>query len=188
MWVLEQMIDDICRAYETLPGGRDPLPRTDDDRPPMGNLAKFENKPYRVIWTLTGGSFGKAQGVGGPDGAIYDAIATFQVWIWNESLEACWNLMHDLIAVIKASSYGPNTGPLNFQAPTETEGRHMHNGELMTFSVNLAVPLASVGSAPDTLVELESHEATITEDNGEADEDGNFEAFETVIVTGPPAP
>lgn len=184
MWVLEQIISEICTAYEQLPGGRQPLPKTDDERPLLGNLEKFKNDHHRVIWTLTGGSFDKATKIGGPEGTHYLAVCTFQVWIWQPTLELCWAVMVDLLAAIRTTIYGPNMGALNFQAPTETEGRHQHDGELLTFSVNIAVPVPIVGSVPVTTVPLETHQSNVTLDNGELI-DGAYEPFETVIVVGP---
>ncbi len=188
MWILEQIISEICDAYEALPGGREPLPRTEDDRPLLGNLEKFENKGYRVVWTLTAGSFGAATKVGGTDGAIYQAIATFQVWIWQRDLETAWDMMVDLLAAIRATAYGPNMGPQNFLAPTETEGRHAHDGELLTLSVNIAVPIPGEGSIPVTTVELQSHESNISMGAESAVLDETYVAIETVEVTGPPEP
>lgn len=188
MWILEQIISEICDAYDVLPGGREPLPRTDDGRnaPLLGNLEKFKNRGHRVVWTLTSGSFGAATKIGGPEGTAFLAVATFQVWIWQCDLEKCWTVMVDLLAAIRTTVYGPNMGALNFQAPTETDGKHAHDGELLTFAVNIAVPIPLIGSVPEELVPLEAHESLVTQDNGELDEDGNFTPFESVLVTGPP--
>lgn len=184
-WVLESMISEICTAYDALPG-RDPLPKTHDGRPLLGNLKKFENEGYRVVWTLTNGSFEAATKIGGPEGSAYLAVATFQVWIWQSDLERCWDVMVDLISVIRTTVFGPNTGALNFLAPTETEGRHEHDGELITFSVNLAVPVPISGSVPVTTVTLESHESDISMGSETAVLDETYTAIETVEVTGPP--
>lgn len=186
-WVLEQIIDEICQGYEALPQGREPLPRTSDGKPLLGNLEKFKHAGHRVVWTLIGGSFGAATKIGGPEGAAYQAVAIFQVWVWQKDLEDCWNVMVDLLAAIRNTVYGPNMGALNFRSPTEEEGRLTQEGEVIIFAVNLAVPVPLVGSVPETEVTIEAHEAAITADNGEADQDGNYTPFDdAVLVTGPP--
>src|SRR6478736_150894 len=122
MWILEAIIEDIYAAYEKLPGGRDPLPRDDAGRIPLGSIQKTRNQGYRVIWLLQTGNFGdpKLAAAGPPPSADappeqpsphYQALARFWVWIWEKDQEAAWNVMVDLLAAMRASVYGPNLGP-----------------------------------------------------------------------------
>lgn len=197
-FILQTMVEDIYRAYEALPGGREPLSRDDDGKPQFGNLEKAKHAACgKTVWMLQGGNFGSsklqatvtvdAEGNETVTPSEYEALCRFIVWCWVPSLQEGWDLMTDLIAAIRATVYGPNLGLLNFTVPTELEGREMHAGtELFLLDLTLSVPIAAEGSVALTRVPIESHESTVTEDDGEADEDGNFEAFETVVVTGPP--
>jgi hypothetical protein len=199
-FVLHEIVENIYAAYEALPGGREPLSRDENGRPQFGNLEKARNAAVgKVVWMLQRGSRGaKAlQATVTTDEAgnevitpsNHEALCQFLVWCWVPSLEVGWNLMEDLTAVISATTYGQNIGLQNFTIPTELEGRELHAGtELFVLDLTLSVPLRAEGSVPLTRVPIESHQSTVTEDNGEADEDGNFEAFETVVVTGPPTP
>lgn len=185
MWILEQIITEICEEYTQLNGGREPITGV-DGRPLLGNLEKYKNAGHRVVWTLTGGSFGAATKIGGPEGSSYLAVATFQVWIWQADLETCWTVMVDLLAAIRRTVYGPNMGALSFRAPTEEEGRHSQSGELLTFSVNLAVPIPLAGSVPEEQVTLETHQSSISIGSESAVLDETYVAIETEEITGPP--
>ena len=187
-WILETVIGEIHTAYAALPGGRAPLlGTTESGGPLLGNLEKAHHAELgRVVWTLQTGTFDPAKVSGGVEGTMYEALANFQIWIWQADLETCWNVMCDLLAAMRQTIYGPNLGAQTFASPTEVAGREMHHGELMLLNVSLSVPIRTVGTVPDEEVTLEAHESTVTADNGEADEDGEFEAFETVLVTGPP--
>jgi hypothetical protein len=199
-FVLHEIVSGIYDAYEALPGGRDPLSRDENGKPQFGNLEKARHAAVgKTVWMLQGGSFGSkalqstvttdAEGNETVTPSNYEALCRFIVWCWVPSLEAGWALMTDLLAAIRATPYGPNLGLQNFTVPTELEGRELHAGtELFLIDLTLSVPIADEGSVPITRVELTSHESTVTEDNGVADEDGDFTAFETVIVTGPPTP
>jgi hypothetical protein len=190
MFVLQQIVSDIYDAYEALPGGRTPIPRDENGLPAFGNLEVAKNAgPGKVVWLHQGGNFGSPLLAGTEESPAKDAaLARFLVWMWTSSLEEGWNLLVDIIAAIKRTPYGRSLGLQSYTVPTEVEGRHMQHGELYVLDVILNVPIPSEGSVPLTLATIETHQSTVTEDNGVADEDGNFEAFETVIVTGPPAP
>lgn len=159
-WVLETIIGEIYDAYEALPGGREPIKRGDANEPLLGNLHKARNADCpRVIWVCQGGNFGdkKLSAAGPPvdatsppEGASphYQALARFWVWIWQVDLETCWNVMVDLLAATRATVYGPNMGPQNFQCPTEIEGREMHRGELIVLDLVISVPIPRDGTVP----------------------------------------
>jgi hypothetical protein len=187
-FILHDIVSEIYDAYELLPGGRDPIRRDEYGLPMFGNLEKAKHgSPGKIVWMLQGGNFGSPVLAGTEESPAKDAaLCRFLVWIWSTTLETGWNEMCDIIAAIKRTIHGRGLGLLAFTVPTELEGRHLHCGELYVLDVTLNVPIPSEGSVPLTLTILESHESTVTEDNGQADEDGDFTAFETVIVTGPP--
>lgn len=206
-FVLHDIVENIYTAYETLPGGRQPLSRDENGLPQFGNLEKARHAAVgKTVWMTQMGTFGSpllnatvvknADGVptGETEPNAYDALVRFIVWMWVPSLEVGWNQMVDLIAAIRNTVYGPNLGLQNFTIPTELEGRELHAGtELFLLDLQISVPIPAAGSVPLTQVPLESHESTVTEDDGvrvdgdgNPDEDGDFEAFETVVVTGPP--
>lgn len=175
-FILETIIGEIHDFYAALPGGR--------ERPEvlLGNSEKARNaEPPRIVWVLQGGQFGDSTLSGGPDGAMAQAIARFQVWIWQADLQACWDVMADLMAAVRKSVYGPNAAFQSFTAPTETQGRDTHLGEVFVLELSISVPIKTEGTVALEEVEIESHEATVTAD------DGDEVAFETVIVDGPPA-
>jgi hypothetical protein len=187
MFVLEQIISDIYDAYEALPGGREPIGRSLDGRPLMGNLdVAAHGAPPRVVWTLTQGSYGDAKIIGGPEGAHYQALATYAISIWQKDLETCWAVMVDLLAAMRSTVYGPNLGAQNFIATTEREGRHDQDGELLILTVVLSVPIPIVGTVPEDQVELASHESNIKLGNEAAVLDDSYVEIETVVIDGPP--
>lgn len=190
MFILHEIVSGIYDEYERLPNGRQPIKRDEDGLPMFGNLEKAKHgEPGKIIWMLQGGNFGSPLLAGTEESPAKDAALTrFLIWIWATTLESGWWEMVDIIAAIKRTQYGRGLGLNAFTVPTEIEGRHLHHGELYVLDVTLNVPIPSEGSQPQKLVPLESHQSTVTEDNGIADEDGNFEAFETVVVTGPPTP
>jgi hypothetical protein len=187
-FILHDIVSGIYDAYEQLPGGRDPIKRDENGLPMFGNLAKAEHgSPGKIVWMLQGGNFGSPLLAGTEESPAKDAaLARFLVWIWSATLESGWWEMVDIIAAIKSTNYGRGLTLNSFIVPTEVEGRHLQHGELYVLDVTLNVPIPSEGSKPLELVTIESHESTVTEDNGVADEDGDFAAFETVIVTGTP--
>lgn len=199
-FVLHTIVENIYAAYEALPGGREPLSRDENGLPAFGNLEKARHAAVgKTVWMLQGGSFGAkalqatvstdAEGNETITPSSYEALCRFLVWCWVPSLEAGWNLMTDIIAAIKSTTYGPNLGLQNFTIPTELEGRELHAGtELFVLDLTLSVPIAAEGSVPVTRVEITSHESTVTEAHGIDTEDVDFTAFETVVVTGPPTP
>jgi hypothetical protein len=187
MFILEQIISEIYDAYQVLPGGRDPIGRDESGRPLMGNLDTNSNGAYpRVVWTLTQGTFGDSRLIGGPDGASHSALATYAIAIWQKDLETCWTVMVDLLAAMRNTVFGPNLGAQNFIAPTETEGRHEHSGELLILTVTLSVPIPLGGTVKVDEATLESHESTISLGNEAAVLDDSYVEIETVVVTGPP--
>jgi hypothetical protein len=187
MFILEEIIGAIYDSYETLPGGREPIGRDESRRPFMGNLdVAAHGAPPRVVWTLTNGSFGDSKLNGGPEGAHYQALATFAISIWQKDLETCWAVMVDLLAAMRSTVYGPNLGAQNFIATTEREGRHDHDGELLVLTVVLSVPIPIVGTVPETQVELASHESNISLGNEAAVLDDSYVEIETVVIDGPP--
>jgi hypothetical protein len=157
-WILETIISEIYDSYEALPGGREPIRRGDDGEPLLGNIEKARNADCpRVIWVCQGGNFGdpKLAASAAPvdptapaagSSPHYQALARFWVWIWQVDLETCWNVMVDLIAATRATVYGPNMGPQNFQCPTEIEGREMHRGALIVLDMVLSVPIPRDGT------------------------------------------
>lgn len=185
-FILESIIEEIYVAYENLPTGRDPLPRNSEGKPMLGNLEKYRNAHHRVVWTLTGGDFNAPTKIGGPDAAAYQAGCKFLVWIWQKDLETCWTVMVDLLAAMRSTIFGPNLGPQTFLAPTETEGRDIHDGEVFVLTVNLSVPIPLEGSVRVTEVALTSHQSTITTGNESAVIDDSYVAIETVVIAGPP--
>lgn len=199
-FVLHTIVENIYAAYEALPGGREPLSRDDNGRPQFGNLEKARHAAVgKTVWMLQGGNFGSsklqatvttdADGTETVTPSDYEALCRFLVWCWVPSLEAGWALMTDLLAATRATVYGPNLGLQSFTVPTEIEGRQLHGGtELFVLDLTLSVPIAAEGSVPIKRVPLESHESTVTEAAGLDTEDLSFEAFETVVVTGPPTP
>jgi hypothetical protein len=189
LFVLKQIVADIYAAYEALPGGRDPLSLDEKGEPQFGNLEKARHAAVgKTVWMLQQGTFGSPKLAGTEENpSSYEALCRFLVWMWAPSLEEGWTKMVDLIAACRATVYAPNLGLQNFTIPTELEGRVLHAGtELFILDLTLSVPIPADGSVPTTLVELQSHESLVTEDNGEDDEDGDFTAFESVLVTGPP--
>lgn len=184
-FILESIIEEIHAAYEALPGGRPPLSRNERGKPCMGNLDKAHHGPhFRVVWMLQGGTFNPAKVSQGENGAAYEAACRFLVWIWQEDLESCWAMMVDLLAAMRATVYGINLGAQVFLAPTETEGREMHSGEVFVLDVTLSVPVPLVGSVPTTTVILETHQSLVSADNGEL-VGGEYQPFATVTVVGP---
>lgn len=190
MFILHEIVSGIYDAYDTLPGGRLPIKRDDEGLPMFGNLEKAKNgEPGKIVWMLQGGNFGSPLIQGTEENPAKDAALTrFLVWIWAKTLESGWWEMVDIIAAIKRTQYGRGLGLNAFTVPTELEGRHLQHGELYVLDLTLNVPIPFEGSVPLPQATIESHQSTVTEDNGEADEDGDFTAFETVIVTGPPTP
>lgn len=188
-FILQTIVSEIYAAYEALPGGREPLSRDDKGLPQFGNLEKAKHAAVgKTVWMLQTGNFGSPKLLGTPEApASYEALVRFLVWMWVPSLEEGWNKMVDLIAACRSTVYAPNLGLQNFQIPTELEGRVLHAGtEVYVLDLTLSVPIPADGSVPPTLVPLESHESLVTEDSGQRNEDGDFEAFETALVTGPP--
>jgi len=197
-WILSDIVEDIYAEYEALPGGRAPLSRDDNDKPQFGNIEKAKHAAVgKTVWMLQAGTFGSpklnatvttnAEGIETVEPNAYEALVRFLVWMWVPDHVSGWNQMVDLIAACRASVYGPNLGLQNFTVPTELEGRELHAGtEVYILDLTISVPIPAEGSVAITRVPLESHESTVTEDDGTTDVDGNFEAFETVIVTGPP--
>lgn len=195
-FILHELVSGIYEAYEALPGGRPPLSRDEQGNPQFGNLEKARNAAVgKTVWMLQSGNFGSPLLKGTEeDPAAYYALTRFLVWMWVKDLETGWAQMVDVIAAMRSHVTGPNLGLQNFTIPTELEGRELHAGtELFVLDVVLSVPIPEVGSVPLKTVELTSHQSTVTEDNGirvdgdgNPDEDGNFAAFETVVVTGPP--
>ncbi len=195
-FILADIVSAIYDSYEALPGGRTPIPRDEDGLPMFGNLEKAKNGAVgKVIWTLQSGTFGApaltaVKGDGADDEALvrasYQALARFLVWMWVPDLQTGWEQMVDLIAAIRNTVYGPNLGLQNFTIPTELEGREMHGGtEVYVLDLTLSVPIPAVGSVPETLIILESHEGTL---NTGASSLEDFTSFDTVVVTGPPTP
>jgi hypothetical protein len=198
-FILETIISEIYDAYEVLPGGRDPLPRDEDGKPICGNVEKARNASYRVIWVLQGGSFGSPKlgpaapqpGEETPEAGTpphYDALCNYWVWIWQKQNADCWNVMVDLLAAMRATVYGTRLGALNFQVPTETEGRDTELGALFVLNVTLAVPMPRDGTVP---VEETSIDGFITDVKWRADLNGldtnpvPAPDIELVIVTDP---
>lgn len=159
VWVLEQIVSDIYDAYEVLPGGRDPIKRGDDGKPLFGNIEKARNADApRVIWVLQGGNFGdpKLAAAGPPPSADapaegssphYQALARFNVWIWQVDNETCWNVMVDLLAAMRATVYGTNLGPQNFQCPSEVDPTgDAERGVVFILDVVISVPIPRDGT------------------------------------------
>jgi len=153
----------------------------------FGNLAKAKHADTpRIVWTLTGGQFGASTKIGGPDGVMVQALASFWVWLWFDELEQCWDAMSNLLAAIRRTVYGPNMGLLKFDCPTEIEGRHLDKGEVIVLTLTLSVPIRTDGTVPAQEVELQTHESTVTlESDINAPPGDDHELFETVLVTGP---
>jgi len=195
VFVLQQIVDQVHVEYSAL---------TDTTIcAEFGNLDKAKNgEAPRIVWTLTGGTFGDSTKIGGPDAGMSMALPSFWIWLWFEDLEQCWNAMVNMCAAIRKVMMGPGitlvTGQppqpmryrlVKFDCPTEIEGRHMDKGEVIVMTVELSSPIRVDGTRLAQEVELQSHESTVTEDNGVPDPDsGDFTAFETAIVTGPPTP
>ena len=197
-FILHTIVSGIYDAYEALPGGREPLSRDDDGNPQFGNLEKARSSAVgKTVWMLQSGNFGSAlltvstvspEGEAEDSTAAYQALCRFLVWMWVPDLQTGWTQMVDLVAAMRSTVYGPNLGLQNFTIPTELEGRVLHAGtEVFVLDVTLSVPIPTEGSVEPTRVPLESHQSTITEDDGTTDVDGNYAPFETVVVTGPPA-
>lgn len=177
-FILEDIINQVHANYTALTG--------DTVEAELGNIQKARNADTpRVIWTLSGGQFGAATKIGGSDAVMAQALANFWIWLWFDDLETCWNAMSNMLSAIRSTVYGPNLGLLKFDCPTELEGRNLEKGAVIVLSVSLSVPLRVDGTVAATEVELATHSSTVTEDDGEIDEDGNYQPFETVLVTGP---
>lgn len=188
-FILQTIVSEIYDAYEALPGGREPLSRDRQGRPQFGNLEKARNAEVgKTVWMLQTGTFGSPLLNGTEESPkSYDALARFLVWMWVPDLQTGWDRMVDLIAAIRGTVYGPNLGLQGFTIPTELEGRVLHAGtEVYVLDLTLSVPIPAVGSVPTTLVQIESHESLVTADNGIADQNGDFTAFESALVSGPP--
>lgn len=184
-FILESIVEEIQAAYVVLPGGREPIATNETGKPCFGNLDKAHHAPYpRVIWQLQGGTFNPAKITSGENAAAYESACRFLVWIWQKDLETCWAVMVDLLAAMRNTVYGINLGAQNFLAPTETEGREMHLGEVFVLDVTLSVPIPLVGSVPIETVTLLTHESLVTTDNGEL-VGGVYVPFETITVVGP---
>jgi hypothetical protein len=171
-WILESILEDIYSSYESLPGGRAPLPRDDDGRIPIGSIQKFRNQSHRVAWILQTFNFGdpKLAAAGPPtDPAApapgqsphYQALVRFWVWIWQKDQETAWNVMVDLLAAMRASVYGPNLGPQNGQFPTEIDGHDMELGSLCILDVTISVPMPRDGTVPGPQLEIGSLETDV---------------------------
>jgi hypothetical protein len=196
-FVLRQIVEEVHVQYSEL--------TNTNICAEFGNLekAKHADTP-RIVWTLTGGTFGDSTKIGGPDGGMAKALPTFWIWLWFDDLEECWNAMVNMCASIRRVMFAPpppatetNSDPpapkrfrlVKFDCPSEIEGRHMDKGEVIVMTVELSSEIRLDGTRPASEVELQSHQSTITEDNGILDPDsGEFTAFETAIVTGPPTP
>lgn len=177
-FILEDIINQIHANYTALTG--------DTVCAEFGNIQKARNADApRIVWTLSGGQFGSATKIGGPDAAMAQAFPSFWIWLWFDDLETCWNAMCNVLSAIRTTVYGPNLGLLKFDCPTEVEGRNLEKGAVIVLTVTLSVPLRVDGTVEATEVELDTHSSTVTEDDGELDDDGNYEPFETVLVTGP---
>lgn len=161
VWVLEQIVSDIYNAYEVLPGGRDPIPRGPDLKPLFGNIEKFRNSDVpRVVWVLQTGNFGDPKLAASAPPADpkappeqpsphFQALARFNVWIWQVDNETCWNVMVDLLAAMRATVYGTNLGPQNFSFPTEIEpGGDAEKGAVIILDVVISVPIPRDGTVP----------------------------------------
>lgn len=175
MFIIEQLIGEIHAEY---------LARTGEDIPiELGNLAKaLTGDCPRIVWTLTGGQFGTTTKIGGPDGVQTQALATFQIWFWFETLELTWNAMANLMAAIRATAYGPNVGYQNFTCPTEVDGKHMDRGEAFILTCTLSVPVRIDGMIPATEVAIASAETNV---KLRSDIDGADPDIEFVVVTNP---
>ena len=178
-FVLEQIVNEIHVEYSAL---------TDTNIcAEFGNLekAKHADSP-RIVWTLTGGTFGASTKIGTNDAALAQALPSFWVWLWFDDLQQCWEAMANLIAAIRRTVYGPNMGIVKFDCPTEIEGRHMEKGEVIVLTVQLSVPLRVDGTKVAEMFEFTAHESTVTMESGLEEPPADDHAiFETVLVTGP---
>lgn len=160
VWIVKQIITGIHAGYVALPGGRAPLSVDENGDPEVGNIQKARNADTgRVIWVMQTGNFGSptlataaapASSTAPPEQPTphYQALARFWVWIWQDTQEAAWNVMVDLLAAMRATVYGPNLGPQNFTFPTELEGRDMEKGALCVLDVVISIPMPMVGTVP----------------------------------------
>lgn len=147
----------------------------------LGNLEKaLHGDTPRIVWTLIGGTFRPSTEIGGVAGAQDQALANFAVWLWFDDLEQTWDAMENLRAAIRATAYGPNVDSLNFQCPTEVNGRHIEKGEAFILQIALSVPQRLVGTQEVPEVTLEHHEANV-----EVRVALDGVVMEPVIVTGP---
>ncbi len=184
MFVLEQLINEIHTAFAILNGAPGaPVPIA----PEIGaNKKPLHGDTPRIVWTLTGGKQGAATKVGGPDANLADALCQFWVWLWFDDMETCWNAMSNMLAAIRSTTYGPNSEFVGFDCPTEESlGGNLEKGSVIVMTVILYLPLRVDGTVPATEVQLESFSTTVTEDDGVPDDEGNFDPFETQLVTGP---
>lgn len=159
MWIVEAILESVYTAYEQLPGGREPLPRDERGRIPLGSKHKFRNAPYRVVWILQTGNFSPpTQAASAPPADAssppeqptphYQALCRFWCWIWECDQEAAWNVMEDLLAALRATVYGPNLGPQNFTYPAELDGKEIEDGALCVLDVTISVPMKRDGTVP----------------------------------------
>lgn len=193
-FVLEDIIEDIYEAYEALPGGRDPLPRDEHGKPICGNKEKARNASFRVIWMLQGGTFDTNKLIpiqpkeGDPDGPNYAALCSYWVWIWQDTNEACWKVMVDLLAAARATIYGPRLGALNFTVPTEIDGHELTLGALFVLNITLAVPIPIEGSVATDTATIAGFETAVklrNDLNGLETDPVPEPDIELVIVTNP---
>jgi hypothetical protein len=168
----------------------------------FGNLAKAKNSDTpRIVWTLTGGTFGDSTRIGGPDAGIAKALPSFWVWLWFDDLAQCWNAMENMCAAIRQVMVSPppaatdaNPNPqgtrrfrlVKFDCPSEIEGRNMDKGEVIVLTVELSSEIRMDGTRPASEVTLETHESRVTlEEDFAAVDAGDEDPFEAVLVVGP---
>jgi hypothetical protein len=173
VWIVKQIIGEIHAAYVALPTGRPPLSVDENGDPEVGNIHKARNADTgRVIWVMQTGNFGDPKLAASAPPADenappeqptphYQALCRFWVWIWQDTQEACWNIMVDLLAAMRATVYGPNLGPQNFTFPTELEGRDMDKGALCVLDVVISVPMPRDGTVPGEEVTIETIEGDV---------------------------
>jgi hypothetical protein len=191
-FVLEQIVNSVHEVYSEL--------TETQICAEFGNLDKAKNADTpRIVWTLTGGTFGDSTKIGGPDAGMAMALPSFWIWLWFDDLEQCWNAMVNMCASIRRVMMGPGIATttdqppqpmrfrlVKFDCPTEIEGRHMDKGEVIVLTVELSSPIRVDGTRPASEVELQTHESTVTLESGlEVPADEDHEIFETVLVTGP---
>jgi hypothetical protein len=193
-FILEDIVREVHDEYSALTDTRICAE--------FGNLekAKHADTP-RIVWTLTGGTFGDTTKIGGPDGGMAKALPTFWVWLWFDDLEQCWNAMVNMCAAIRRVMYAPpppatefNPNPpapkrfrlVKFDCPSEIEGRHLDKGEVIVMTVELSSEIRLDGTRPASEVTLETHESLVSlESDLDDPPPDDHQDFEAVLVTGP---